>query len=205
MSHVKPALNRTLLQLPNQILIFPSLPLSSPLHPSKRSVCSYFLCSFLLRLPCFILFVLFPLHLLLLFCCRRFFAPTSFLSFFFSFLFLLLFISFFSSTFAVGNVSAAFCRTEAALVSTSQYPQHLVAPQWHLNFSPCVIHLFLFMTQQRWRAHGFLIFEVSSSHSDTPHSAAIPWTSPSHRRLSENTKTHKRQLSLPPADSNPQS
>lgn len=99
-SHVQSALNRTLIQLPNQIhfcFLLSSFPVSAPLHASKRlllSVCSYLLCSFLLRFPCFIFLFLFPLHFLLVICCRSLLAPTIFLYFLFCFLFRPLFISF---------------------------------------------------------------------------------------------------------------
>ena len=43
--------------------------------------------------------------------------------------------------------------------------------------------------------HGLLIFEVSRSHSDTPHSVGILWTTPSHRRLSDNTQ-YSRQTAI---------
>jgi len=57
------------------------------------------------------------------------------------------------------------------------------------------------MTQQPPVGVGILIHDVSRSHSHTPHSVGLLWTSDSARRrdLSLTThNTHKRQTSIPP-------
>jgi hypothetical protein len=58
----------------------------------------------------------------------------------------------------------------------------------HLKVPLYVIFLFLFYNLAALVGHGLLICEVSRLHSDTPHSVGILWTSPSHRRLSDNTQ-----------------
>lgn len=196
MSHVKPAINSTLLQLPNQILVFSSFPVSSPFHPSKRllrSVCSYFLCSFLLRFPCFIFLALFPLHFLLSICCRSFLAPTTFISFSsvsFSRYYLFPFFSHISCKLCQCSV-LPWRRSHLSLqVSNYKTLCHHIGTWTFLRVSSS----FFFCDSAALGGHGFLIFEVSRSHSDTPHSVGILWTSPSQRRLSDNTQNSQETV-----------
>jgi hypothetical protein len=102
-------------------------------------------------------------------------------------------------SFSFSSVSfSAFCRGGVSQCLHARL-QGLISPYGHPKFSPCVILLFPFYDLAVLVGHGLLIFEVSRSHPDTPHSVGILWTSPSQRPLSDNT-----QLSLPPAGSNPQ-
>jgi hypothetical protein len=50
---------------------------------------------------------------------------------------------------------------------------------------------------------GLLIFEDSWSHSDTTHSVALFWTSDQTKADLTTHKTHKRQISMPPAGFKP--
>jgi hypothetical protein len=48
---------------------------------------------------------------------------------------------------------------------------------WSLQISLCFFYLFFTMAQQPPVGQGLLIIEDSQSHSDTPHSAGLLWTS----------------------------
>jgi hypothetical protein len=77
------------------------------------------------------------------------------------------------------------CRWQSVPTSHTTRPNFT---KWaHEIFSVCHPP-FPFYDLEALVGHGLLIFEVSRSHSDTSHSVGILWTSPSQRRLSDNTQ-----------------
>jgi hypothetical protein len=57
------------------------------------------------------------------------------------------------------------------------------------------------MTQQPLLDQGLLIVDASQSHSNTPHSVGLPWTSdqPDSEAPTWQHATHKKQISMLPA------
>jgi len=143
----------------------------------------------MLYLPCFISSPFPTFNLLSLFPCTNNFP---FLSLLFPFHVIIYFL--FSLTLAVGYVSAAFCGGDAATcLHDKSVPTRTcfttLAPE-HFN----VCHPLFLYDSAALGSHGFLISEVSRSHSDTPHSVAILWTSPSQRLLSDNTQNSQEAV-----------
>ena len=69
-----------------------------------------------------------------------------------------------------------------------------------------VLMLFIFHDSTALVGLGRHLVQVSRSHSDTPHSVGLLWTSigPSQRPLPDNThNTHKKRTSMPPAGFEP--
>jgi hypothetical protein len=82
--------------------------------------------------------------------------------------------------------------------------QNLYISSKNLHFIKWFCHIELFFLSFFFRNYftgdqGLLIHKLSRSHSDTPHSIGLLWTSdnPSQRPLSDNTR-HWRQTSMPP-------
>ena len=76
----------------------------------------------------------------------------------------------------------------------------IVAGLWRAKHTP-----FFYLSQQPYRGQGRLIGEVPRSHTDTPHSVGLLWTS---NRSVQGTSpwqhnTHKRQKSMAPAEFEP--
>ena len=86
-------------------------------------------------------------------------------------------------------------------IKTEKLSEHNVVPIVPICMH---FHFFLFMVQRVLVSQDLLITEASRSHSDTPHSVGLLWTSD--RPGAKTThSSHKKETSMRPADSNPQS
>jgi len=102
-------------------------------------------------------------------------------------------------TLGVGYASVAFCRGDGdscfckKSVVTSQ-----TARPYFTMWAPEIFSVYLTPFSFLWLGsavgHGLFIFEVSKSHSDTPHSVGILWTSPSQRHLSDITQNSQETI-----------